>query len=85
MPESMDYFYGGLVLAVMLSLIPSIRRVTDRVSLEAVNNSSSELTHDLTLVNVGIYTDLLCKMIDVAFGSNFWYFKQFFDFNFNSL
>ncbi|XP_033216559.1 putative homeodomain transcription factor [Belonocnema kinseyi] len=73
MPESMDYFYGGLVLAVMLSLMPSIRRLTDRVSPEAFNNSSSaELTYDLSFVNVGIYTDILCKMIDLAFGSNFW-------------
>ena len=73
MPESMDYFYGGLVLSVLLSLMPSIRRLADRVSSETINNSTSaELTYDLSFVNVEIYTDILCKIIDMAFGSTFW-------------
>ncbi|XP_043478132.1 protein phtf isoform X1 [Leptopilina heterotoma] len=71
--ESMDYFYGGLILALLISLMPSIRRLTDQINTESVNNSTIlELPYELSFVNMGIYVDMFCKMLDVAFGSSFW-------------
>lgn len=72
--ESMDYFYGGLILALLISLMPSIRRLTDQINTESVNNSTIlELPYEFSFVNMGIYVDMFCKMLDVAFGSSFWF------------
>lgn len=70
--ESMDYFYGGLILALLISLMPSIRRLTDRMNVESGNSTILELPYEFSFVNMGIYVDIFCKMIDVAFGSFFW-------------
>ncbi|XP_014471298.1 PREDICTED: putative homeodomain transcription factor [Dinoponera quadriceps] len=73
MPESMNYFYGGLVLSVALCLIPSIKRLSDHIGSDNVSNVSvSLLPSDMIQVNLETYTDILCRVIGVAFGSTFW-------------
>ncbi|XP_058810861.1 protein phtf isoform X2 [Phymastichus coffea] len=71
MPESMDYFYAGLVLAVLLSSVPSLRRVSDHFGIESVNNTVSSLSpSELLTVDPKTLSDIICKMINVAFGSS---------------
>nr|XP_012150394.1 PREDICTED: putative homeodomain transcription factor isoform X2 [Megachile rotundata] len=73
MPESMNYFYGGLLLSVVLSLIPSIKRLSDHVGMDNSSNvTSSLIPNDLTYVNLETYSDILCKVIDLAFGTTLW-------------
>ncbi|KAK2580169.1 hypothetical protein KPH14_012440 [Odynerus spinipes] len=73
MPESMNYFYGGLVLSIVLSLVPSIRRVTDTFGTDNTGNVTvSLLPDDLRQVSFETYSDILCKIIDVAFGGTLW-------------
>ena len=43
MPESMNYFYGGLMLSVVLSLIPSIKRLSDHVGMDNSSNNNQFL------------------------------------------
>ncbi|XP_008216637.1 putative homeodomain transcription factor [Nasonia vitripennis] len=71
MPESIDYFYAGLVLAVVLSLVPSLRRVSDHLGIDPMNNTASSLKpSELSLANSETIVDLICKLINVAFGSS---------------
>ncbi|XP_006618550.1 putative homeodomain transcription factor isoform X1 [Apis dorsata] len=73
MPESMNYFYGGLMLSVVLSLIPSIKRLSDHVGMDNSSNvTSSLIPNDLTYVNLETYSDILSKVIDLAFGTTLW-------------
>ncbi|XP_032666157.1 putative homeodomain transcription factor isoform X2 [Odontomachus brunneus] len=73
MPESMNYFYGGLILSVALCLIPSIKRLSDHIGSDNVSNVSvSLLPSDMIQVNLETYTDVLCRVIGVAFGNIFW-------------
>ncbi|XP_017761754.1 PREDICTED: putative homeodomain transcription factor [Eufriesea mexicana] len=73
MPESMNYFYGGLMLSVVLSLIPSIKRLSDHVGMDSNSNvTSSLIPNDLTYVNLETYSDILSKVIDLAFGTTIW-------------
>ncbi|KAL2712659.1 protein phtf isoform X5 [Vespula squamosa] len=69
MPESMNYFYGGLILSIVLSLVPSIRRITDTLGIDNSGNTTvSIVPDDLKQVNLETYTDILCRLIDIAFG-----------------
>nr|XP_050868426.1 protein phtf isoform X3 [Vespula vulgaris] len=69
MPESMNYFYGGLILSIVLSLVPSIRRITDTLGIDNSGNTTvSIIPDDLKQVNLETYTDILCRLIDIAFG-----------------
>ncbi|XP_076160025.1 protein phtf-like isoform X2 [Ptiloglossa arizonensis] len=73
MPESMNYFYGGLMLSVVLSLIPSIKRLSDHVGMDNSNNvTNSFIPNDLTSVSLETYSDILCKVIGLAFGTTLW-------------
>ncbi|XP_043250245.1 protein phtf [Colletes gigas] len=73
MPESMNYFYGGLLLSVVLSLIPSIKRLNDHVGMDNSSNvTSSFIPNDLTYVNLETYSDIICKVISLAFGATLW-------------
>lgn len=73
MPENMNYFYGGLILSIMLCLIPSIKRLSDHIGADNVTNVSvSLLPIDIIQVNLETYTDILCKIISISFGSTFW-------------
>jgi len=73
MPESMNYFYSGLILSVALCLIPSIKRLSDQIGSDSVSNVSvSLLPSDMIQVNLDTYTDVLCRIISVAFGSSLW-------------
>ncbi|XP_011151703.1 putative homeodomain transcription factor isoform X3 [Harpegnathos saltator] len=73
MPESMNYFYGGLILSVALCLIPSMKRLSDHMGSDNVSNVSvSLLPSDMIQVNLETYTDVLCRVIGVAFGNTFW-------------
>ncbi|XP_034181176.2 putative homeodomain transcription factor [Osmia lignaria lignaria] len=73
MPESMNYFYGGLMLSVVLSLIPSLKRLSDLVGMDNSSNvTSSLIPNDLTYVNFETYSDILSKIIDLAFGTTLW-------------
>ncbi|XP_076231356.1 putative homeodomain transcription factor isoform X2 [Calliopsis andreniformis] len=73
MPESMNYFYGGLMLSVVLSLIPSIKRLSDHFGIDSNNNiTSSLIPNDLTYVNLETYSDILLKVVDLAFGTTLW-------------
>ncbi|KAK1130231.1 hypothetical protein K0M31_018370 [Melipona bicolor] len=73
MPESMNYFYGGLMLSVVLALIPSIKRLSDHVGMDNSSNvTSSLIPNDLTYVNLETYSDILSKVIDLAFGTTLW-------------
>ncbi|XP_015429600.1 PREDICTED: putative homeodomain transcription factor [Dufourea novaeangliae] len=73
MPESLNYFYGGLMLSVALSLIPSINRLSDHVGMDNSSNvTSSLIPNDLTSVNLDTYSDILCKVIDLTFGITPW-------------
>lgn len=73
MPESMNYFYGGLMLSVVLSLIPSIKRLSDHVGMDNSSNvTNSLIPNDLTYVNLETYNDILSKVIDLAFGTTLW-------------
>lgn len=74
MPESMDYFYGGLVLSIILAVIPSIRRLSDYFSSDITNNLVNDNfgIFEFAGINLQIYTNFICKIIDVAFGSTLW-------------
>lgn len=73
MQESMNYFYGGLILSITLCLIPSMRRLNDHMGLDNVGNVSvSLLPSDMIQVNLETYTDILCRIIGIAFGSTLW-------------
>jgi hypothetical protein len=73
MPESMNYFYSGLILSVALCLVPSIKRLSDQIGSDSVSNVSvSLLPSDMIQVNLDTYTDVLCRIISVAFGNNLW-------------
>lgn len=73
MPESMSYFYGGLMLSVVLSLIPSIKRLSDHIGMDNSSNvTSSLIPNDLIYVNLETYSDILSKIIDLAFGTTLW-------------
>ncbi|XP_050445564.1 protein phtf isoform X1 [Cataglyphis hispanica] len=73
MPESMNYFYGGLILSIALCLIPSIKRLSDHIGSDNISNVSvSLLPSDMIQVNLETYTDVLCRIIGIAFGSTFW-------------
>ncbi|XP_029169459.1 putative homeodomain transcription factor [Nylanderia fulva] len=73
MPESMNYFYGGLILSIALCLIPSIKRLSDHMGsdINISNVSVSLLPSDMTQANLETYTDIFCKIIGMAFGSTF--------------
>ncbi|XP_033360977.1 putative homeodomain transcription factor isoform X2 [Bombus vosnesenskii] len=73
MPENMNYFYGGLILSVVLALIPSIKRLSDHVGMDNSSNvTSSLIPNDLTYVNLETYSDILAKVIDLTFGTTLW-------------
>ncbi|XP_011630278.1 putative homeodomain transcription factor [Pogonomyrmex barbatus] len=73
MPESMNYFYSGLILSVALCFIPSIKRLSDHISSDNINNASvSLLPSDMIQVNFETYTDVLCRIISIAFGASLW-------------
>ncbi|XP_076294244.1 protein phtf-like [Lasioglossum baleicum] len=73
MPESMNYFYGGLMVSVALSLIPSINRLSDHAGMDNSSNlTSSFIPNDLISVNLETYSDILCKIIGLTFGTTFW-------------
>ncbi|XP_063992480.1 protein phtf isoform X2 [Diachasmimorpha longicaudata] len=72
MPESMDYFYGGIVLSIVLAIIPSIRRFNAHFSSDFASNSTGIYMNDSELIDFSNYTDCICKIIDVAFGSILW-------------
>ncbi|XP_054012677.1 protein phtf isoform X1 [Hylaeus anthracinus] len=73
MPESMNYFYGGLILSVVLALIPSIKRLNDHVGMDNSSNiTSSFIPNDLIYVNLETYSDIICKVIGLAFGTTLW-------------
>ncbi|KAJ8676448.1 hypothetical protein QAD02_012235 [Eretmocerus hayati] len=71
MPETMDYFYAGLLLSLILSLVPSLRRISHHYSVEPANNTTSTITlNELSLANFETITDIICRIINVAFGSS---------------
>ncbi|KAG7197610.1 hypothetical protein KM043_013394 [Ampulex compressa] len=73
MPESMNYFYSGLMLSIVLSLIPSIKRLNDHVGVDITNNTTSNLIpSDLTQVALETYTDVVCRLISISFGATLW-------------
>nr|XP_033332804.1 putative homeodomain transcription factor [Megalopta genalis]XP_033332805.1 putative homeodomain transcription factor [Megalopta genalis]XP_033332806.1 putative homeodomain transcription factor [Megalopta genalis] len=73
MPESMSYFYGGLMVSVALSLIPSINRLSDHAGMDNSSNlTSSFIPNDLISVNLETYSDILCKIIGLTFGATLW-------------
>ncbi|XP_024224594.1 putative homeodomain transcription factor isoform X2 [Bombus impatiens] len=73
MPENMNYFYGGLMLSMVLALIPSIKRLSDHVGMDNSSNvTSSLIPNDLTYVNLETYSDILAKVIDLTFGTTLW-------------
>ncbi|KAI4477709.1 PREDICTED: putative homeodomain transcription factor [Polistes canadensis] len=69
MPESMSYFYGGLVLSIVLSLVPSFRRITDTLGTDTnCNVTVPIIPDDLRQANLETYTDIVGRIIDIAFG-----------------
>ncbi|CAG5077263.1 Similar to phtf: Protein phtf (Drosophila melanogaster) [Cotesia congregata] len=70
MPESLDYFYGGLVLSMILAVIPALRRLSDHFGSDTGN--STGIVVDLALIDFNIYVDFLKEIIDVSFGSTLW-------------
>ncbi|XP_015593085.1 putative homeodomain transcription factor 1 [Cephus cinctus] len=74
MPESMDYFYGGLLLSLILTLIPSMRRLSDHFGSDAVSNVTSTFIYGDLLTQAGLdtYTDALCRIMDAAVGKTLW-------------
>ncbi|XP_020278731.1 putative homeodomain transcription factor [Pseudomyrmex gracilis] len=76
MPESMNYFYSGLILSISLCLIPSIKRLSDHIGSDNVSNASinllpNDIIQETYLFNFETYTDVLCKVIGIAFGNTF--------------
>lgn len=71
MPESMTYFYSGLMLSIVMSIVPSIRRISDYIGMEGVGNNSFIL--DVTNFDFQAFTEILSKFLYIAFGSTFWY------------
>ncbi|KAK0078152.1 hypothetical protein PV326_009546 [Microctonus aethiopoides] len=72
-PESLDYFYGGLVLSVVLTVIPAMRRLSNNFGSEVGTNfNGSSIVNDLAQVDFDTYSDFLCKLIDILFGSTLW-------------
>ncbi|XP_034949881.1 putative homeodomain transcription factor isoform X2 [Chelonus insularis] len=73
MPETMDYFYGGLILSIVLAVIPAIRRLSNHLSFDGTNNSTgSTLVNDIAQVGYDTYSEFFCKVIDVSFGTTLW-------------
>ncbi|XP_014218418.1 putative homeodomain transcription factor isoform X2 [Copidosoma floridanum] len=64
-------FYSGLVLAILLSLVPSFRRVSNHFGVDSVNNTTvgSVMLGELTLLNHQTLPNVICEIIDIAFGS----------------
>lgn len=73
MPEGMDYFYGGILLSILLSLVPSMRRLSDEFGTETAHNITGlPVASDLAQITLETWSDRLCKIIDVAFGATLW-------------
>ncbi|XP_014224551.1 putative homeodomain transcription factor isoform X1 [Trichogramma pretiosum] len=73
MPESMDYFYIGLFLSIILSLVPSLIRVSDYCGMEIVSSTNTSLlATEFSLVNPKAITEIIFKFIRIAFGSSPW-------------
>ena len=73
MPEGMDYFYGGIILSILLSLAPSMRRLSDEFGNEtSQNNSGLPIVSDLAQITVETWSGCLCKIMEVAFGEILW-------------
>jgi predicted secreted protein len=78
MPESMDYFYVGVVMAIILALLPSLCRLsdaghevtpgTDAAPPAAVSVTVVELTGTL----LSSLSDSLVLLMNVALGDTFW-------------
>lgn len=67
MPENIDYFYGGICVSVVISLLPSLCRLIDMADGDAGNADPAlsvlpALEADATLFN------RLSQLIDVLFG-----------------
>ncbi|CAB0044323.1 unnamed protein product [Trichogramma brassicae] len=73
MPESMDYFYIGLFLSIILSLVPSLIRVSDYCGMELVSSTNTSLlATEFSIVNPKAITEIIFKFIRIAFGSSPW-------------
>ncbi|XP_057340050.1 protein phtf isoform X2 [Microplitis mediator] len=71
MPESLDYFYSGLVFSIILAVIPAVRRLSDHYGSDT-GNSTNSIVVDLTLTDLDAYIDFLKEAVDVSFGSTLW-------------
>ena len=70
MPESMDYFYAGLVIGFVLSMLPSFRRFNDHFGADVINSTVHSLLPDeITLVVTESFSDVICKIINLCFGA----------------
>ena len=65
----MDYFYLGLILAVLLSLLPSLRRISDYLGTESANSSNISLLPEkfMPICSEAI-SDIICKITNIGFG-----------------
>lgn len=79
MPQSMDYFYVGVVISTILSILPAIFRFcnTDLLSNNPPNNESSNFiavnTPEFMLSQL---PEILHVVVEGAFGSAWWYLQK---------
>ncbi|XP_066585817.1 protein phtf [Prorops nasuta] len=73
MPEGLNYFYGGLMLGFVLSLVPSLRRFSDRIGIDSSHNTTGSLiTTDFNQINYESYIVIICNVLDITLGSTIW-------------
>lgn len=78
MPQSMDYFYVGVVISTILAILPAIFRFCHTCTDSSTpNNESTNFivvnTPELMLNQI---SDILHVIIEGAFGSAWWYLHK---------
>ncbi|XP_066994433.1 protein phtf isoform X2 [Anabrus simplex] len=79
MPENMDYFYGGMMVAVLLAALPSICRFCEALPEGILGEATTEVPAVLTVTVVQLTSSLVSRIsssvmviIDAALGNNMW-------------
>lgn len=79
MPQSMDYFYVGVVISTLLAVLPALFRFCNSCvdSSTLLNNDTSNFiavtTPELSLSQL---SDIFHIVVEGAFGSAWWYLQQ---------
>lgn len=74
MPQSMDYFYVGIVISTVLAVLPAIFRFCNTCSADQPTNNE---TNSFLVVNtpelmINQFPEILHVVIEGAFGTAWW-------------